>query len=93
MVLTHPRGERPLEFSGGSIYFAGGGFGVITFDCATPDRCTGFRLNDLSRTRNLRFNKVVLVAPGAQPAAEGGVPTKTAPAGAAQGAAPNRAAP
>lgn len=72
LVMHYPRGDLPLDFSGGGSFFAGFPVGVVHFDCAPHAACTGFKV-DGGRVRDLQFTKVAIVAPGARPTADSGV--------------------
>jgi CubicO group peptidase (beta-lactamase class C family) len=71
LVMTHPRGELALNFMGSTTFSAGGPVGQVTFECAQPARCTGFKVNG-SRVRDIRFTKVAIVAAGARATADTG---------------------
>jgi CubicO group peptidase (beta-lactamase class C family) len=72
LVMTYPRGDLPLNFTGGSTFSSGGPVGEVTFECAHQARCTGFKVNG-ARVRDIRFTKVAIVAPGARATADTGV--------------------
>jgi CubicO group peptidase (beta-lactamase class C family) len=91
LVMTYPRGGLPLDFAGGSTFFAGPPVGVVTFECAPHASCTGFKVNG-GRTRDLQFTKVAIVAPGARATADTGVFLKPDKATAAKAPGPAKPA-
>lgn len=60
LVLIYPRGDLPLEFAGGSTFFAGDPVGAVTFECAPQTNCKGFKVNG-GRVRDLTFTRVSIV--------------------------------
>lgn len=91
LVMTYPRGDLPLNFAGGSSFFAGFPVGVVTFECSPHASCTGFKVNG-GRVRDLKFTKVAIVVPGAGATAGTGVLLKPDTATVAKASPPNKPA-
>jgi len=72
LVLTHPRGTVPLDYTGKDSFVAAFPIAQVRYQCAPQAGCSGFSVTN-GRVRGLQFAKVAVLAPGARAAAATGI--------------------